>query len=84
MNPQENGNEPSTLIAEVKPVVPICGACKNSPSKLSVSPIQFGDMICNVFYCGDCGAIFNFAVMPRQEIRLDRLVDPRIVGGGKF
>lgn len=82
MSEAENHHDPTKQLAEVKPVTPLCGACKTSPAKLSVSPVQFGDQLFNVFFCGDCGAIFGFVSVPRQEIRLP--IDHRIVGGARF
>lgn len=81
MNQAENGNEPTK---EVKAVTLTCGQCKVSPAVISTSGMQMGPLTCQIFFCGACGTIFNIQVMEKHEIRLDRLIDPRIVGGGRI
>lgn len=71
----ENHNDPSKRIEEARQVVPSCGHCKTAPAQIATNGMQMGPLICQLFFCGTCGAIFNVFVVAKQEM------DPRLAGG---
>ena len=70
--PNDNGNEPSPM--PTAPVQPCCGSCKTKPARIAMNPIvlkqadpSLGDLICNVFTCPDCGAIYNIQIVGQTQ-----------------
>jgi transposase-like protein len=79
MIPQENGNEPSKQIVIVKPC---CPSCKQSEGPVvSTAGAVVGPLVCQVFFCGNCGAIYSVQIIAKQE---EAIVKPSLVMPGRM
>jgi len=50
------GKKPDT------PKQPTCPYCHTSPARISVTPVQIGNLASMVFWCPDCGNVFNVQI----------------------